>query len=228
MALTLIASACASPQSGPPVAAPKPTPTPTAPPPGDPAPRDLLFHATLTGASTTFNAGKRQTDTAAASVDVTFKAIGGDIALLQVQGGTVSLSDATAGQCQGSGRFAGLIQPTGSDLDRITPTTGDGIGDLILNDGGDGLSTGAGAPRTAISFLINLSVAFKISCPALGVIPGGGVTVRSCIGNRSTSTTFILMNTAPGVFAGTCHDDIRLENITGTLDWTGQAQQISP
>lgn len=169
---------------------------------------------------------KETTDTATASVDVTFKAIRGDFSSLEVQGGTMSVSDTETGQCQGSSTFAGVIPPRGIE-DRITPTTGEGIGTLVLNDGNDGVSTGPGEVRQSISFLIQLSLGFNHNC--LGVLTHtGGTTVSSCLGDRSTSTTFILTKTGPGAFAGTCHDDIREETASGTLDWSGQAQQISP
>jgi hypothetical protein len=84
----------------------------------------------------------------------------------------------------------------------------------------------ANDPREAISALIQLSVLFEADCP-VGHSPWGQ-TVTSCLGDRSTSTTFILRKTGPGTFAGTCHDDILEETATGTLDWSGQVEQISP
>lgn len=233
MALTLIASACASSPSGSPAVQPSvagsPPPqatTRTAPPASvDLTSGDVLYRATLTGAMTYISTGKEQTDTATTTVDVTFKATAGDINSLQVQGGTMSISDTTVGNCQGSGTFAGVIPPHGGE-DRITPTTGDGLGTLVLNDRNDGISRNPGDPRDAISVLIQLSVGFSMNCGQSN--SPAGQTVTSCLGDRSTSTTFILRRTGPGTFAGTCHDDFQGETYSGTLDWSGQAEQVSP
>jgi hypothetical protein len=48
------------------------------------------------------------------------------------------------------------------------------------------------------------------------------------MGDRSTSTTFVVRKTDAGAFTGTCHDDIRGQNYKATLDWSGEAHQISP
>ena len=186
---------------------------------------DVLFRATMTGAMSYVSNDREQMDTATMSVDVTFKAFRGDIAQLEVQGGTMSISDTTVGYCQGSGTFAGDIPPRGTE-DRINPTTGEGIGSLVLNDQNDGISRNPGDPREAISVLILLTLSFEMSCPERS--SNWGMTASSCVGDRSTSTSFVLRKTGPGTFAGTCHDDFQGENYSGTFDWSGQAQQISP
>lgn len=231
VALALSASACA--QSGSPTVQPSVADSPaqptirTAPPASvDPNSGDVLFRATLTGAMTYISTGKETTDTATATVEVTFTATQGDISSLQLQGGTMSISDTAVGTCNGSGTFAGVFPPDESGLKYVTPTSGDGAGELVLNDGGDGISRNPGDPREAISVLLLLSVRFDATCGELS--SPWGQTITSCLGDRSTSTTFILRKTAPGAFTGTCHDDFQGETYSGTLDWSGQIQQISP